>query len=153
LGKSLHEITTYQAGAMQASVHRSLQQLCDQILEPFGISKMQWLIIGHILDAGTAGIRISDLAKILSTTIPFITNAVNVLEARDIVMRKNNQQDNRSKLLVVSADFIPHCAEIETALRKGLRGTLYATIDPEDFRIYIKVLFQIHEAQQMRGRQ
>lgn len=144
--KNLHEITTYQAGAVQASVHRSLQQLCDQILEPFGITKMQWLIIGHILDAGTEGIRVSDLAKNLSTTIPFITNAVNVLEARSLVARRDNQQDSRSKLLIINPNFAPRCEEIETALRKGLRETLYASIEPEDFKIYIKVLFQMNEA-------
>ena len=153
LEKSLQQITTYQAGAKQASVHRSLQQLCDQILEPFGISKMQWLIIGHVLDAEKAGVRISDLANTLSTTIPFITNAVNVLEARGYLQRNENEHDSRSKLLTIHPNFAPHCQKIELALRKGLRETLYASIDPEDFKVYIKVLFQIDAATRKNNRQ
>lgn len=141
--KGLHEITTYQAGAMQASVHRSLQKLCDAILEPFEITKMQWLIIGHVLDAGSKGIRTSDLAAILSTTIPYITNAVNVLEARGFIQRQDNTEDSRSKLLVLNPDFEPQCSKIEATLRQGLRETLYASINRQDFLVYMKVLYQL----------
>lgn len=140
---NLHEITTYQAGALQASVHRSLQKLCDDILEPFEITKMQWLIIGHVLDAGHKGLRMSDLAALLATTIPYVTNAVNILEARGYVQRKQNDQDSRSKLLVISPDFAPRCEEIEAALRQGLRETLYANIEPREFAVYMKVLSQL----------
>ena len=143
--KNLYEITTYQAGATQASVHRVLQKVCDDILEPFGITKMQWLIIGHVLDAGKQGVRISDLASALATTMPYVTTATNILEARGYLQRVNNGKDNRSKLLVLNPDHIARCAEIEAALRRGLRETLYAEIDPEEFRIYIKVLYQLDE--------
>ena len=146
MGKDLHNIATYQAGAKQASVHRTLQKLCDTILEPFEITKMQWLIIGHVLDAGKAGIRISDLATALSTTIPYITTAVNILEVRGYLERKSNSQDNRSRLLVVTDSFIPQCETIEMTLRQSLREALYIHIKPEEFRIYMKVLYQLDEA-------
>ncbi len=144
--KSLRDITTYQAGAKQAAVHRSLQKLCDDILAPFEISKMQWLIIGHVLDAGEQGIRISDIATALSTTIPYITNALNLLEARGYLQRKNNSKDSRSKLLILNPNFAPKCAEIEATLRQGLRETLYAKIDRTEFIIYMKVMYQLDEA-------
>jgi DNA-binding MarR family transcriptional regulator len=152
LEKSLHEITTYQAAAVQASVHRSLQKLCDDILAPFEITKMQWLIIGHVLDGGDKGVRISDLAKTLATTIPYVTNAVNLLEARGYLKRQNNTQDSRSKLLILNPDFAPQCRDIEAALRKGLRETLYATIDPKEFAIYMKVMYQLDEATKAKTR-
>ena len=75
----LGKITTYQAGVAQAAMHRVLQKLCDNILQPFGISKMQWLIIGTALDAGKHGVRISDLAAQLGTTMPYLTTTVNLL--------------------------------------------------------------------------
>lgn len=142
----LRNITTYQAGATQASVHRSLQKLCDRILEPFDITKMQWLIIGHVLDAGVAGVRISDLAQRLSTTVPYITTAVNILEARGYLTRKCNHLDSRSKLLVLNPDVISRCQAIEETLRKGLHGALYSQVDQAEFLIYMKVLYQLDEA-------
>jgi DNA-binding MarR family transcriptional regulator len=145
LNRDTHDITTYQAGAKQASVHRSLQKLSDTLLEPFGITKMHWLIIGHVLDAGKSGIRMSDLAAILSTTLPYVTTAVSVLEARGYLTRTSNDEDARSKLLVVNPDFVPTCKVIEKTLRDGLRKSLYNKVNPEEFHIYLKVLYHLDE--------
>jgi len=139
----LSKITTYHAGAMQALVHRRLQKICDDILSPHSITKMQWLIIGTVLDTQSEGIRISDLAAKLGTTIPFLTTSINTLEARGILERRNNNADTRSKLIVVSKAYVPTCEEIETTLRNGLRATIYADIEPKEFSIYIKVLMQL----------
>ncbi len=139
----LSEITTYQAGATQAFVHRELQKICDDILRPYEISKMQWLIIGNVLDTQKKGIRISDLADKLGTTISFLTTSVNLLEARGILKRLDNVNDTRSKLIVVSDTYVPKCKKIEITLRDGLRNTIYSDVDPAEFRIYIKVLLQL----------
>lgn len=139
----LTDITTYHAGATQAYVNRRLQKVCDGILKPFGVTKMQWLIIGNVLDNGAEGIRISDLADKIGTNAPYLTNAINLLESRGILARVENKADSRSKLVVVTESFATKCPEIETALRNGLRETIYANIDPLEFSIYIKVLEQL----------
>jgi DNA-binding MarR family transcriptional regulator len=140
---SLRDITTYQAGAIQASVHRTLQKHCDEILKPYGITKMHWLIIGSIIDSGEQGARITDIAKKLDTTLPYLTNTLNVLEARQIVTRANNQGDSRSKLVKIDPTFLPQCAEIEKTLRDKLRESIYAQIDPAEFLTYMKVMHQL----------
>jgi DNA-binding MarR family transcriptional regulator len=140
----LSNIATYQAGIVQASVHRTLQKISDEALKPFGISKMQWLIIGCVLDAGTNGARITDIAKTLDTTLSYLTNAINVMELKNILQRGSNKGDSRSKLVVVHPDFAPKCEAIEQALRQALRDTIYAHVDPQEFRIYMKVLYQMY---------
>lgn len=140
---NLATITTYHAGATQAYVNRKLQKVCDAILKPFGITKMQWLIIGNVFDSGDKGIRISDLADKLGTNAPYLTNAINLLEANKILSRTENSSDSRSKLVVVNDKFAAQCPEIEAALRDGLRKTIYADIDPLEFSIYIKVQEQL----------
>lgn len=139
----LRSITTYQAGATQATMHRKLQKLCDIILRPFGITKMQWLIIGTVLDAGSNGVRVSDLAAQLGTTLSYLTNSVNLLESRGILERIDNTQDTRSRLIVVREQYRPTCVEIEATLRDGLRSTIYSSIDPAEFAVYIKVMRQL----------
>lgn len=136
-------ITTYQAGVAQAAAHRSLQKYCDDILAPYGITKMHWLMIGTILDAGNKGIRISDLAHELGTTMGFLSNNLKVLEMQGIVKRIESGTDNRSKLVKVSPKFAAKCPKIEKTLRDGLRNTIYAEVSPEDFRTYMKVLYQL----------
>lgn len=140
---SLRDITTYQAGIAQASAHRLLQKICDQILKPYGLTKMQWLIIGAVLDAGEQGIRITNLTQRIGTTMPYMTTSVNLLESKGILRRASNAGDNRSKVVTLADDFANKCDEIEQALRAGLRKTIYRDIDPAEFRTYLKVLFQL----------
>lgn len=90
--------------------------------------------------------------KNYATTVPYITNAVKVLEARGYLQRQNNTQDNRSKLLILNPDFAPRCRDIEAALRKGLKETLYASIEPREFAVYMKVLYQLGEAVKARSK-
>jgi DNA-binding MarR family transcriptional regulator len=137
------EITTYQAGATQAYMHRKMQKVCDIILRPYSISKMQWLIIGHVLDAGEKGVRISDLSEVLGTTMSYLTNSVNLLESRGILQRRDNANDTRSRMIVVSQDYVPVCREIEVTLREGLRKTIYAKVDPKEFAVYLKVMEEL----------
>ncbi|MDQ3094164.1 MAG: MarR family transcriptional regulator [bacterium] len=139
----LSKITTYQAGMVQAYVNRTLQKYCDEILSPFGISKMHWMIIGNVMDAGKKGVRISDLAENLGTTIPYLTTNVNILEKIGFLIRVDNKEDSRSKYIKVMPNQIAKCRKIEKTLREGLRKTIYATIDPEEFRIYMKVMYQL----------
>ena len=139
----LSHITTYQAGIIQASVHRTLQKYSDQVLSQYGITKMHWLIIGTVLDAGENGIRLTELAELLGTTMGYITNSVNLLESRGFLVRKDNSKDNRSKRIFIESEFAPKCQEIENALRNALRQKVYSHVDPIEFRTYIKVLYQL----------
>jgi DNA-binding MarR family transcriptional regulator len=139
----LSAITTYQAGVMQAASHRSLQKHCDSILKQYGISKMQWLLIGTVRDSGEKGMRLTDLSEAISTTLPFVTTAVNILESKGMLMRKDNGEDSRSKLISINQFFAPKCAEIEETLRAGLRKSIYARVDPAQFRTYMKVMYQL----------
>ena len=141
----LSSITTYQAGAMQSTAHRILQKHCDAVLKEYGVSKMQWLIIGTVLDAGKRGARITELSEKLGTTLPYLTTTINILESKHMVRRIENKQDNRSKLITVDPAFVPQCEEIEMVLRRTLRETVYAHIDPIEFRTYIKVLTQLSD--------
>lgn len=145
---SLRDITTYQAGVVQATAHRSLQRYYDSMLKPYGITKMQWLIIGTVLDAGTNGVRVSNLAHDLGTAMPYMTTSVNTLQLKGMLDRSDNKQDSRSKLITVSDSFAGQFETIERTLRDGLRKVIYADIDPKEFRVYMKVLFQLRDITQ-----
>lgn len=141
----LASVTTYQAGVMQAASHRVLQRHCDEILKDYGITKMQWLIIGTVLDAGDDGMRITDLAEKLGTNLSYLTNTINLLENKQILTRKNHATDSRAKLVCVEHNFTKQCQEIEDTLRNGLRDSIYSQVSPEEFHVYMKVMNQLAE--------
>lgn len=138
----LSTITTYQVGMLQASSHRMMQKHSEEVLKQYGINKMHWIIIGTVLETGDEGIRLSDLATRMGTTISYITTAVNLLSSRDILIREQNDADSRSKIITINESYKPVCKEIETTLRDALRESMYAKIARKDLETYIKVLAQ-----------
>ena len=136
----LKDITTYQAGILQATAHRVLQKYSDQILKKYGITKMQWLIIGTVYDCGNKGIRLTELTAKLDTTMAYLTNAVNLLESKKILNRIDDNKDFRVKFITVNKSFKPKCSQIEKTLRDELRKTIYNNVNPADFATYIRVL-------------
>lgn len=144
---SAHLMTTYQAGVLQASVHRSLQKYCDIILKPYAITKAQWLLIGTVLDSGNHGITVSDLALTLDTTMAYLTNTINLLESKYILVRTTSDQDSRAKMITIHPSFVDTCDEIEIVLRDGLRRLVYSGISNRDFDTYLRVLLQLSTLQ------
>jgi DNA-binding MarR family transcriptional regulator len=141
----IRSITTYQAGTVQAAMHRLLQKKSDEVLKPFGLTKMHWMIIGNVIDAGDRGIRMSDLASILGTSLPYLTKAVNLLEKQSYVLRASNEGDQRAKIITSNPAFADKYQEIETQLRQALREQIYQDIDPEEFATYIRVMYKLHD--------
>lgn len=143
--KDISQITTYQSGVVQASAHRLINRVVSDYLLQYGLTAMQWFIVGFIYDAGTNGIRLSDLTKKLDTTLPFITNSVNLLESKGIVKKLTHSGDSRIKLVLVTESFRPQVDEIETGLRNHLRQTLYREdgISRQELQDYIAVLYKI----------
>lgn len=140
---NLAEITTYQSGVAQASAFRVVKHHTAHLLKDYGLSCMQWFVIGTVLDAGNEGIRISDLAKKLDTTLAYMTNIVNLLESRGAIIKKAHEFDARTKLVSVNPKYIKTCNKIEAALRERLRNVLYQNIDRKELEVYIQVLYKL----------
>lgn len=139
----ISNITTYQSGVVQSAAFRNLNKHFSDLLKEHGLSSMQWFVVGTVYDAGPEGIKLTDLARKLQTGLPFITNIINLLESKDIVQRRDSATDNRSKYVSLNPDYEKRVLQIEEDLRAKLRDTIYSEIKPSDFRIYIKVLYQL----------
>lgn len=144
----ISNITTYQAGIMQATMNRALQKEYDIVLKPYGITKMHWLIVGTVLDAGRGGIRLTELSQVINTTMSYVTTAVNLMESKGMIVRRDSEFDSRSKMISIDESFALKCAEIEASLRDSLRKTIYAKIDSAEFKIYMKVMHQLSSSTQ-----
>ncbi len=141
---NLRAITTYQAGIMQASSVRALRKYCDQILSPYGITKNEWLLIGAALDAGPEGVTFKELARSLDTTMARLDSSTKSLQQRGKIICKSGKTPSQ-KVVRINPDFAPDCAEIERILRTAMRESIYADITPLEFRVYLKVLFQLSQ--------
>ncbi len=141
----LHTITTYQSGVVQSAAYRNLHKQFSALLNEHGMTCMQWFVVGTILDAGTDGIKATDLAKKLRTGLPFTTRIISQLEAKSIVMRRTDLSDSRVSCVNINPSFIGRCAGIEQQLRHELRTSIYKNITPDELRTYIRVLYKLSE--------
>ncbi len=144
----LASTTTAQAGVIQAAAFRILKRFTDKCLEEYHISTTQWFIIGTVYAAGPEGIRLTELAKQVDTTLSFLTNTVNLLESKGYLARAEHSTDSRSKTIYVPTAMRPKCEMIERELRAKMRDGLYRNIKPADLQIYLKVLFQLSQLPQ-----
>jgi DNA-binding MarR family transcriptional regulator len=138
-------ISTYQSGVAQATAHRVINRVVSEYLEQYKLSAMQWFIIGHIYDAGTAGITLGDLRFLIGNTLPYMTNTITILEAKDMIIKKNDEKDARIKVVTIHPKSAKLIQKIESGLRDELRKTLYSenNISRDELQTYISVLYKI----------
>jgi DNA-binding MarR family transcriptional regulator len=139
----LAQVTTYQSGVAQASAYRVVKHHTAHFLKDYNLTCMQWFTIGTILDAGSEGIRISDLAKQLDTTLAYMTTTVNLLESRGIILKRAHEYEARTKLVSVNPSYKKNCKKIEESLRQRLRDVLYQNIDHDELTAYVSVLYKL----------
>lgn len=137
--------TTYLTGLAEAAAHRKLQKLYDELLLPYGLSKNQWLIVGLVLDAGKTGARISELAEQAGCSLPYLTNTINVLEARNILARKADADDSRSKYVSIRRSYVPTAKKIEKNLQKSLEQSAFSNVTASDYKAYLRVLAHLQD--------
>ena len=137
---NIANLKTYQVGVIEAAAHRALRQHKDSLLKGYGLTGVDWYLIGAVADSGKEGIRATDLAKLLGTTMGFLTKTVALLEAKNILTRVANAKDARSSYIVLNTSYVTTVDEIEVELRKKLRQSVYNLITPEELLVYIQVI-------------
>jgi DNA-binding MarR family transcriptional regulator len=143
--KDISQISTYQSGVMQATANRILGRINADFLDMYSLTPTQWFIIGYAYDAGPSGVPLSNLKSSLDTSMPFITNSVNQLEAKGILQKVSHADDNRVKIAILNPQYKKTVLEIESGLRDELRRKLYAAsgITRQELSDYIAVLTKI----------
>jgi DNA-binding MarR family transcriptional regulator len=137
----LSKVTTYQAGIMQSTVHRLISKDIGNSLKKYNLTMMEWFAFGFIYDRQP--VRVSELSKHLDFTMPYATNLINSLQTKGFVTRSDDSVDNRNKPLELTAVALGQYEAIERDVRDSLRESVYSRVLPDDFQIYVKVLFEL----------
>ncbi|HSE61583.1 MAG TPA: MarR family transcriptional regulator [Candidatus Saccharimonadales bacterium] len=136
-------LSTYQAVVLQSRAQRAIKSSLAAALRAYELTMMQWSIIGLIHEAGEKGVRISDLAQQLDTSLAFVTTTVNMLEAKNLVRRTGHMHDSRAKVVTLDEKFASQVWTVEQAIASEQRQTLYSGLSDSDIETYFKVLRHI----------
>lgn len=138
IAKDPSQLTTYHIGLAQTKAYRALKRMTNELLEPYGISSVDWALLG-LLREQDAGIRSMDLAGLLSVEQPFVTVLLKKLVAAGLVVVENHVDDRRIKLVTLSQkgrDLVPR---VEKQLRSGMRPLL-SNLSIREILTYSKVI-------------
>lgn len=138
---------TYRMAVMQSRANRAFKLKMAQLLRQHNLTMMQWTIIGLVQDGGKAGLRISDLAAELDTSMAFVTTTVNMLEAKGMVQKTSHERDSRAKLVRITDSFKSKVKAIEKDLHSHIEKWLSDKVGVKDLETYRKVLNAIAEAE------
>lgn len=140
------DISTYRAAVTQSRAQRALKLKVSDLLRQHGITMMQWSIIGLVNESGKTGMRISDLAHELNTSMAFITTIVNILEAKKVVQKTSHERDSRAKVVRMHDSFRPKVEAIEASLHTQMGDWLNTRASQKDLAIYFTVLNSLAES-------
>lgn len=138
---------TYRMAVTQSRANRAFKLKMAQLLRQHGLTMMQWTIIGLVHDGGKDGLRISDLAQELDTSMAFVTTTVNMLEAKGMVQKSSHERDSRAKLVRIVDAFKPKVAEVERDLYAHIEKWLGEKVNAKDLATYRQVLGAIADAE------
>jgi DNA-binding MarR family transcriptional regulator len=137
-------ISTAQAGIVEASVHRRLQKVFASFLQSHNLAAMEWFVIGYLHEKGNEQrVLISDIAKNLQTTMPYMTNLLHSLESKGLIEKVGREADNRTKLVKILPKAEAVYDAIENDLRSKLRSFIYGKVSQKDFLVYIRVMYSL----------
>lgn len=133
------QLTTYQAVISQARAYRALKNFMADNLKNYGLTMTEWLLIGRIIDSGTCGVRITELAELLGVELPVVTNLVNKAEKDGWVKKITDTQDRRAKLVMSTKRGGEKACDIEGELRKATKIWL-KDASPEMIKGYFVII-------------
>ncbi len=132
---------SYRVGLLQTKAYRVLKQHTAQALEQYDISTVEWAFLG-LLNDQREGLRMNIVAQELGVEAPFVTQMMHKLDKTKYLEYKQDPQDSRAKLIMLTDDGKQFVDSTEKHLRQALKPLL-KDIGINGILTYLEVLQKI----------
>jgi DNA-binding MarR family transcriptional regulator len=133
-------MTTALSGMLQVKAYRVLRQHVNEVLVNYDLSLTEWAILCNVHE--NKKMKLAEIAMFLEVESPLVTNLIDQLLKKKFVIRKNDKNDKRAKIVSLSKNAITKLPEIEENLRKKME-TLLSGISEVELETYFRVLSAI----------
>jgi DNA-binding MarR family transcriptional regulator len=134
-------ISTYNTGLVQTKAYRTLQAETKRLLQPYGITTVEWAMLGVLYD-NPNGLRFLPLAEVLGVEQSFVTVLTAKLKKKGLVQVVIDEHDRRHKWILLTSSAKPFVKKVEKVVRNGVRPIL-GDLTRKDILTYLKVLERI----------
>lgn len=130
----------YNMGLLQGKAYSRLHTQLSRALYQHGLSIPEWKLMGQVFEQGS--VKLSVLAELLDYDPPMVTKLIKQLEKKLLVVRKQDAEDERAKIISLTKEGGEIIEKAEPEVKKLLH-TILGETTPEELATYIKVLQQI----------
>jgi DNA-binding MarR family transcriptional regulator len=144
INQALNQTKSYEIGMSDMLCSRKLNSLRQQVLAAYGLTGMEWFVLGLIYDAHKAGgIRITELATQFEVKSTYITALVNELKQKNLVNAYVDKEDARARLVVVTKKGMEQIPVIDRELQSATEKLLADKVDAKDLAAFLRTIKKI----------
>jgi DNA-binding MarR family transcriptional regulator len=139
---SIKKPAMHELGMAHVSVNRNLNEFYQVVLRRYGLTTIEWLILGAVADASVdgTGIRVTDLANVFSVKSTYMTTTLNALRERDFIETRFDATDARVRLAHITAKGTKQVSSIEHHMQKEISHLLGGAMSGDEFEKYATVI-------------
>jgi len=131
-------LPSYTSSILLTKAYRIIRATAYDCLDRHGINATQWSILGLVHEAKN-GITLSVVADNLGVKKPLITLLVDGMVEQDLIERKPNKEDSRSKLLFMTPNGKKLIKNMEAEIQDVFQP-LFEGVSDHSFSVYTGVL-------------
>ena len=124
-----------------AQAARSMRRAVDRRLQPYGLTEATWLPLVRLSRAAVP-MRQKDLAASLALDSSSVVRLIDALQAAGLVERKEEDQDRRAKVIVLTARGQATVEQVER-VAKEVRDNVMRDIPDEELQRAARLLTQL----------
>ena len=131
-------------GLAHVFVNRYFNDFHQAALKKYGLTNIEWLILGATNDASKdGGVRVTDLASTFSVKSTYITAMLNILRAKGYVETRFDASDARVRLAYITPKGEKEIAVVERYMHKEVASLFSDAVTADEFAAYAKVVQKI----------
>ena len=130
-------------GVLLRKVSLETDKLANHLSEPLGLSFAQMRFLWFLYDMQGEVVCQVDLERAFSMTNPSVTSVLRTLEKKELVRRKVNPDDGRSKTVMLTETALaiqPQLNEVREALEERITCNLSEHEQSELYALLLKIL-------------
>ena len=135
----MSQISAYEIGLFHSQVHRTLRGIVSQHLEQFGVTMMEWLLLGTVKAGPKEGVTMTTVARTLHVTLPQVTALTTVLMQSKLIKQRVSKHDRRNKYLVCSGSAKKLLQDIDKVIDTALQEWM-ADVSAADKATHLQVM-------------
>lgn len=132
------EIRATKLALLQSKFHRTVKHHITQVLRPFKLSSVDWVILGF-LDHKKTSVTITEVAVDLGIQSSFMATIVDKLEKRKLITVIGSETDKRKKNITVTKEGRQMVKKIQDQFGSFF-SLLTKGLSKKDIVTYVKVL-------------